>query len=89
MKYEELIGIETPLSFKYANHIMPEIVSLLKSYLFKNPDMVKYYLNNEIDVDELIKYIVNHQSLKDVINILDSDILAVINEYVEGVIWKL
>ena len=68
---------------------MKRDTNILKPYLFDNPDKHDYYINKKVDVNELIKYIVNHESLKNKIDILDSEILAVIKEYVEVITWKL
>ena len=36
MKYEDLIGIETPIKYKFQNTMIPELVEIIKDYLFEN-----------------------------------------------------
>ena len=35
MQYEDLIGIETPIKYKFQNKILPELVDIIRNYLFK------------------------------------------------------
>lgn len=83
-EYIEMIGIETRVKYKYQNLMLPEIESVIRNYLFSNPNKFDLYINDNVNVANLIHYIVNSDKLKDKLEILESDLLKVIIEYVEG-----
>lgn len=83
-EYIEMIGIETRVKYKYQNLMLPEIESVIRNYLFSTPNKFNLYINDNVNVADLIRYIVNSDKLKDKLEILESDLLKVIIEYVEG-----
>lgn len=89
MQYVDFISIETPVKHKYSNHLLPEIVEPIRNYLFNNPTKREYYLSDKVDINSLIRFLVTHKSLQDKLEVKESDILALIIEYVEVKTWKL
>jgi hypothetical protein len=83
MKYEDYIGIETPIKYKYQNLLIPELVPIIRDYLFQYPEKVKIYMDKRINVDNLIRFISKSEKLKNNYNIEPVDILNVVKEYIE------
>lgn len=63
MNYEEYIGIETPIQNKYYNKMIPEIVDVIRDYLFIHPNKLSLYLDKIITVEDLLKYISSSQKI--------------------------
>ena len=80
MRYEDLIGIETPIE----NKMIPELVEIIRDYLFKNPNKLDLYLSENITVDNLLRYLVTIDELKNNYDLSIGDILKEIIKYVEG-----
>ena len=83
MKYEDYIGIETPIKFKYQNLLIPELVPIIRDYLFHYPNKINLYMDKRINVDNLIRFISKSENLKNNYNIEPVDILNVVKEYIE------
>lgn len=57
MNYKDYIGIETPIQYKYQNKMIPEIVEVIKDYLFLHLNKLPLYLDITITVEDLLKHI--------------------------------
>jgi hypothetical protein len=84
MKYEDLIGIETPIKYKFQNKMLPELVEIIRDYLFKNPHKLAIYLSEDITVGNLLRYLVTIDELKNNYDLSTGDILKEIIKFVEG-----
>ena len=84
MRYEDLIGIETPIKYKFQNKMIPELVEIIRDYLFINPNKLNLYLSENITVDNLLRYLVTIDELKNNYDLSIGDILKEIIKYVEG-----
>ena len=84
MKYEDLIGIETPVKYKFQNKMIPELVEIIRDYLFENPSKFNLYLSENVTVENLLRYLVTVDSLKNNYDLSTGDILKEIIKYVEG-----
>ena len=84
MKYEDLIGIETPIKYKFQNKMIPELAEIIRDYLFKNPNKLELYLSENITVDNLLRYLVTIDELKNNYDLSTGDILKEIIKFVEG-----
>ena len=84
MRYEDLIGIETPIKYKFQNKMIPELAEIIRDYLFKNPNKLDLYLSENITVDNLLRYLVTIDELKNNYDLSIGDILKEIIKYVEG-----
>ena len=75
-----------PDSIKYVLILLiPELVPIIKDYLFQYPDKLNLYLDKRINVDNLIKYISKNEKLRTKCNVEPVDILEIIKEYIENV----
>lgn len=83
MRYEDLIGIETPIKYKFQNKMIPELVEIIRDYLFKNPNKLDLYLSENITVDNLLRYLVTIDELKNNYDLSIGDILKEIIKFVE------
>ena len=84
MRYEDLIGIETPIKYKFQNKMIPELAEIIRDYLFKNPNKLDLYLSENITVDNLLRYLVTIDELKNNYDLSIGDILKEIIKFVEG-----
>ena len=84
MRYEDLIGIETPIKYKFQNKMIPELAEIIRDYLFKNPNKLELYLSENITVDNLLRYLVTIDELKNNYDLSIGDILKEIIKFVEG-----
>lgn len=84
MKYEDLIGIETPIKYKFQNKMLPELVEIIRDYLFINPHKLAIYLSENITVDNLLRYLVTIDEFKNNYDLSTGDILKEIIKFVEG-----
>lgn len=84
MKYEDLIGIETPVKYKFQNKMIPELVEIIRDYLFENPSKFNLYLSENVTVENLLRYLVTVDTLKNNYDLSTGDILKEIIKYVEG-----
>ena len=84
MKYEDYIGIETPIYQKFQNKMIPEIVVVIKEYLFNHPEKLSLYLDESIKIEDILKYISSYPRLLENQEIEPKDMLEVIQEFVEG-----
>ena len=84
MRYEDLIGIETPIKYKFQNKMIPELAEIIRDYLFKNPNKLELYLSENITVDNLLRYLVTIDELKNNYDLSTGDILKEIIKFVEG-----
>ena len=84
MRYEDLIGIETPIKYKFQNKMIPELVEIIRDYLFKNLNKLDLYLSENITVDNLLRYLVTIDELKNNYDLSIGDILKEIIKFVEG-----
>ena len=84
MRYEDLIGIETPIKYKFQNKMIPELAEIIRDYLFKNPNKLDLYLSENITMDNLLRYLVTIDELKNNYDLSIGDILKEIIKYVEG-----
>lgn len=84
MNYEDYIGIETPVKYRFQNNKIPEIVPAIRDYLFANPDKCELFFKKKIDVEALIRHIALNKELQNNPNIEPKDLMKVILEYVEG-----
>ncbi len=83
MKYEDYIGIETPIFQKYQNKLIPEIAVVIKEYLFVHPEKLSLYLDESIKIKAVLKYISSCSKLLENQEIEPKDMLGVIQEFVE------
>ena len=84
MKYEDLIGIETPVKYKFQNKMIPELVEIIRDYLFENPSKFNLYLSEKVTVENLLRYLVTVDTLKNNYDLSTGDILKEIIKFVEG-----
>ena len=84
MKYEDLIGIETPVKYKFQNKMIPELVEIIRDYLFENPSKFSLYLSENVTVENLLRYLVTVDALKNNYDLSTGDILKEIVKFVEG-----
>lgn len=84
MKYEDLIGIETPIKYKFQNKMIPELVEIIRDYLFENPNKFDLYLSENVTVENLLRYLITVDTLKNNYDLSTGDILKEIIKYVEG-----
>ena len=84
MRYEDLIGIETPIKYKFQNKMIPELAEIIRDYLFKNPNKLELYLSENITMDNLLRYLVTIDELKNNYDLSIGDILKEIIKFVEG-----
>ena len=84
MKYEDLIGIETPVKYKFQNKMIPELVEIIRDYLFENPIKFNLYLSENVTVENVLRYLITVDTLKNNFDLSTGDILKEINKYVEG-----
>lgn len=84
MKYEDLIGIETPVKYKFQNKMIPELVEIIRDYLFENPSKFNLYLSENVKVENLLRYLITVDTLKNNYDLSTGDILKEIIKYVEG-----
>ena len=84
MKYEDLIGIETPVKYKFQNEMIPELVEIIRDYLFENPSKFNLYLSENVTVENLLRYLISVDTLKNNYDLSTGDILKEIIKYVEG-----
>lgn len=64
MDEKDLIYISV-VADKYSNYIYPELRGHIETYLTQNYDKVDYYAYFNLDVEYLIKAIVNHKEFLD------------------------
>lgn len=84
MKYEDLIGVETPIKYKFQNKMIPELVEIIRDYLFENPNKFSLYLSENVTVENLLRYLITVDTLKNNFDLSTGDILKEIIKYVEG-----
>ena len=84
MKYEDLIGIETPVKYKFQNKMIPELVEIIRDYLFENPNKFSLYLSENVTVENLLRYLITVDTIKNNFDLSTGDILKEIIKYVEG-----
>ncbi len=84
MNTEDYIFIEVTIKTKYSNNILLDIPDLIKNYLFKNPNKHELYLNDKVNINDLIKYLANQKYLL----YSNTELLHNIVSYVEGELWK-
>ena len=84
MKYEDLIGIETPVKYKFQNKMIPELVEIIRDYLFENPSKFNLYLSENVTVENVLRYLITVDTLKNNYDLSTGDILKEIIKYVEG-----
>lgn len=80
-KYLTNIGIENHVESKYDNRIVPEIKNIIRDYLFNNPDKFNIYINDKINVIDLIRTI--SRNLSNSVYVTDAMVLEEIIKYVE------
>ena len=84
MRYEDLIGIETPIKYKFQNKMIPELVEIIRDYLFINPNKLNLYLSENVTIENLLRYLVTIDELKNNYDLSIGDILKEIIKFVEG-----
>ena len=84
MRYEDLIGIETPIKYKFQNKMLPELVEIIRDYLFINPNKLNLYLSENVTIENLLRYLVTIEELKNNYDLSIGDILKEIIKFVEG-----
>ena len=84
MRYEDLIGIETPIKYKFQNKMIPELVEIIKDYLFENPSKFNLYLSENVTVENVLRYLITVDTLKNNYDLSTGDILKEIIKYFEG-----
>ena len=84
MRYEDLIGIETPIKYKFQNKMIPELAEIIRDYLFKNPNKLDLYLSENVTIENLLRYLVTIDELKNNYDLSIGDILKEIIKFVEG-----
>lgn len=84
MRYEDLIGIETPIKYKFQNKMIPELVEIIRDYLFINPNKLNLYLSENVTIENLLRYLVTIDELKNNYDLSIGDILKEIIKFVES-----
>ena len=84
MRYEDLIGIDTPIKYKFQNKMIPELVEIIRDYLFINPNKLDLYLSENVTIENLLRYLVTIDELKSNYDLSIGDILKEIIKFVEG-----
>ena len=84
MRYEDLIGIDTPIKYKFQNKMIPELVEIIRDYLFINPNKLDLYLSENVTIENLLRYLVTIDELKNNYDLSIGDILKEIIKFVEG-----
>ena len=84
MRYEDLIGIETPIKYKFQNKMIPELVEIIRDYLFINPNKLDLYLSENVTIENLLRYLATIEELKNNYDLSIGDILKEIIKFVEG-----
>ena len=83
MRYEDLIGIETPIKYKFQNKMIPELVEIIRDYLFINPNKLDLYLSENVTIENLLRYLATIEELKNNYDLSIGDILKEIIKFVE------
>ena len=81
MDLKEKLHIYHSIRFKYKNNTFKNLADALCAYLYRHPDLSDLYLNPEINVENLLKYLAT-QNLKEV-----GDLLKYTVAYVEEELW--
>ena len=55
MNTDLLVDIQNTVEYKFKNHIYPEIVNIIKDYLFVNPGELEIYRNTNVTPYLLLK----------------------------------
>lgn len=64
---------------KYANNILPQLPTLLSTYLILNPDKANLYFQSKLTIDDILYcFFTKYKTDKDL------DILRTIREIIEG-----
>ncbi len=54
MKHSDRLFITNYINYNYQNNILPQIPKILTTYLLKNEDKQKYYINNKTNINDLL-----------------------------------
>ena len=70
--------IHIVINNKYRNDIYPNLPKYLIVYLINNPDKISFYLNKDIDINEILKQINlsdidDKNVLKEIIKVIEVD----------------
>lgn len=88
MDEKDLIYISV-VADKYNNHIYPELRYHIENYLTQNYDKVEYYAYFNLNIEYLIKAIINHKEFLDGIEIINTNnIMKVIGPLIEREVFR-
>ena len=81
MNTDLLLEIQNAIEYKFNNHIYPELVNIIKDYIFINPDKLNIYKNTKVTPLLLLKNLAKKEELiKGEGNISVNDIKDIIEE---------
>ena len=63
MNTDLLVDIQNTIEYKFNNHIYPEIVNIIKDYIFINPDKLNIYKNTKVTPLLLLKNLAKKEEL--------------------------
>lgn len=67
MSIDDNLFIFNTINHKYSNYIVPKLPNLICTYLLQYPEKHDLYLSSNVDVEELLKYIIEtrkHEKIK-------------------------
>lgn len=83
MNTDLLVDIQNTVEYKFKNHIYPEIVNIIKDYLFVNPGKLEIYKNTKVTPYLLLK---NLSKKDELINGEGNITVDVIMNYIKDII---
>ncbi len=63
MNTDLLLEIQNAIEYKFNNHIYPELVNIIKDYIFINPDKLNIYKNTKVTPLLLLKNLAKKEEL--------------------------
>ena len=84
MNTDLLVEIQNTIEYKFNNHIYPEIVNIIRDYVFINPDKLNIYKNTKVTPLLLLKNLAKKEELiKGEGNISVNEIINYIKDIIE------
>jgi len=84
MNTDLLLEIQNAIEYKFNNHIYPELVNIIKDYIFINPDKLNIYKNTKVTPLLLLKNLAKKEELiKGEGNISVNEIINYIKDIIE------
>ena len=63
MNTDLLVEIQNTIEYKFNNHIYPEIVNIIKEYVFINPDKLSIYKDTKVTPLVLLENLAKREDL--------------------------